>query len=140
MTELTQDVRVAASVEQVWADLTTADVAAWFWPPRLEATAVVELEPDGRWEVRSEVADMAVEGVIRAVDPMRLLDIDWRWAGERPVTQVGVRLSSVASVAGQVTQVSVTHRGFASPEERDAHVQGWTDCLQRLVARHEPTP
>lgn len=127
---------MAASTDEAWTDLTSVSVAEWFWPPRLEATAVIEPEPGGRWELHSDVADMAVVGVIVAIHKARSLEIDWRWAGEESVTQVRLRLSPVGE---QVTDVSVTHGGFSSDRDRDAHVEGWTDCLQRLVARHEQT-
>jgi glutathione S-transferase len=30
------------------------------------------------------------------------------------------------------TEVHITHEGFPTVQERDNHVLGWTDCLDRL--------
>jgi uncharacterized protein YndB with AHSA1/START domain len=135
MNELTVEARVAAPPHSVWRDLTDAQaLAAWFWPSRFETLAAVDPRPEGPWEVRSLVAGIAVVGRVLSADPPRALQLTWRWEGEPTATEVEVLLADVADGA---TRVHVVHSGFATPEERDAHVQGWTDCLQRLVERHE---
>ncbi|MET0297882.1 MAG: hypothetical protein ABW024_10800 [Microbacterium sp.] len=30
----------------------------------------------------------------------------------------------------------VRHSGFVTEDERASHVEGWSNCLQRLVERH----
>ena len=134
MNELTQEVLVAASVDQVWRDFTDATaLVRWIWPPRLETTAVVEAEPQGAWEVRSEVADMAVIGRVLSVNPPRELRLSWRWDGEEHATDVHITLEPAA---GDATRVSVHQSGFESAEERESHVEGWSNCLDRLVERY----
>ena len=56
--------------------------------------------------MHSDVANMAIVGVIEAIETRRALEIDGSWAGEESATQVGLRLSSVVE---RVTEVSVTH-------------------------------
>lgn len=133
--ELMVDARVAAPPHAIWTDLTEADaLAAWFWPARFETIAVVDPRPEGAWEVRSAVAGIAVVSRVAHADPPRALRLMWRWQGESATTDVEIVLTAVDDGA---TRVRVVHSGFAREEERDEHVQGWTDCLQRLVDRHE---
>ncbi|HEY9309365.1 MAG TPA: SRPBCC domain-containing protein [Microbacterium sp.] len=138
MHELTEEALVAASVDVVWREFTAAGLLAeWFWPPRFETTAVVEARELGRWEVRSEPADIAVEATVLTLEAPRALRLAWRWAGEEHATDVEIVLEPAADTA---TRVIVRQSGFASAEERDQHVDGWSSCLQRLVDRHGGAP
>lgn len=138
MRELTEEAVVAASVDTVWADLTHARrLAEWIWPPRFETTAVVEPHELGRWEIRSEVAGLAVEARILAIDAPNTLRLEWRWAGEEHATDVEIALERAADAS---TRVIVRHSGFVSAEERESHVEGWSNCLQRLVDRYGGAP
>jgi uncharacterized protein YndB with AHSA1/START domain len=134
MQELTQEALVAASIERVWHDVTDASaVAEWMWPPRFETTAVIDAVPMGAWEVRSDVAEIAILGRVLSVDAPRALRLSWRWDGEDHTTDVEIRLEQAADDA---TRVSVRHSGFETSEERESHVEGWTNCLQRLIDRY----
>jgi uncharacterized protein YndB with AHSA1/START domain len=138
MHELTEEALVAASVDVVWREFTVAGrLAEWFWPPRFETMAVVEVRELGRWEVLSVPADLAVEGKVLQFEAPHALRLAWRWAGEDHTTDVEIALEPAADAA---TRVIVRHSGFASTEERDNHVDGWSTCLQRLVDRHGGAP
>lgn len=138
MRELIEEAVVAASVDTVWLDLTRAErLSEWIWPPRFETTSVVELRELGRWEARSEVADLAVEAKVLAFESPRTLRLAWRWAGEEHSTDVEIVLESAADAS---TRVIVRHTGFVSAEERENHVEGWSNCLQRLVDRYGGAP
>jgi uncharacterized protein YndB with AHSA1/START domain len=138
MQELTEEALVAASVDRVWNDFTQGGpLAEWIWPPRFETEAVVEAEPQGRWEVRSAVADLAVEGRVLEIDPPSRLRLQWRWEGEEHTTDAEIRLEEAADAA---TRVIVRHTGFQTADERESHVEGWSNCLQRLIERHGAPP
>ena len=138
MHELTEEALVAASVDTVWNDFTqAAALAEWIWPPRFETETVVEAEPQGRWEVRSTVADLAVEGRVLEIDPPRRLRLQWRWEGEEHTTDAEITLEEAADAA---TRVIVRHTGFLTADERESHVEGWSNCLQRLIERHGTPP
>lgn len=138
MRELIEEAGVAASVDTVWLDLTRAErLEQWIWPPRFETTAVVELRELGRWEARSDVADLAVEAKVLAFESPRTLRLAWRWAGEEHSTDVEIVLENAADAS---TRVIVRHTGFVSAEERENHVEGWSNCLQRLVDRYGGAP
>lgn len=138
MRELTEEAVVAASVDSVWLDFTRGErLAEWIWPPRFETTAVVELRELGPWEARSEVAGIAVEATVLTFDAPRSLRLAWRWAGEEHSTDVELTLERAADAS---TRVIVRHTGFVSAEERENHVEGWSNCLQRLVDRYGGAP
>lgn len=134
MHELTEEARVAASVDVIWADLTLApQLAEWIWPPRFDSVAVVELRPLGRWEVRSDTVGIAVVAEVVQLSAPVFLRLLWRWEGEDHATDVEILLEPAADDA---TRVVVHHRAFLTAEERTSHVEGWSNCLQRLVERH----
>lgn len=138
MFEMTESALVAASVDVVWADLTDAQrLAEWIWPPRFETEAVVEPRERGRWEVRSEVAELAVLGRVLTIQAPTHLRLEWRWEGEEHATDAELTLEPAADAA---TRVTVRHTGFLSSEERQSHIEGWSNCLQRLVDRHGGAP
>lgn len=138
MLELTEEALVAASVDAVWADLTESHrLVEWLWPPRFETTAEVELRELGRWHIRSDVAELAVEATVLTVDRPRSLRLAWKWAGEEHTTDVEIMLAAAADGA---TRVTVRHTGFLSADERASHVEGWSNCLQRLIDRYGGTP
>jgi uncharacterized protein YndB with AHSA1/START domain len=134
MPELTEAALVAAPIDVVWRDWTGAvELTSWLWPPRFEATAAIEPIVGGEWTVRSAPTSMAILGEVVAVDAPRELRIAWRWQGDEHASDVTVSLEPAADDS---TRVTVHHTAFASTQERDDHIQGWTDCLDRLVARH----
>jgi len=138
MHELTEEALVAASVEVVWQEFTVAErLSDWFWPPRFQATAVVELRELGTWAVRSVPVDMAVEATVLTFQAPHALRLGWRWAGEDRTTDVEIELQPAAD---STTRVIVRQSGFATAEERDDHIDGWSSCLQRLVDRHGGAP
>ena len=134
MFELTESALVAASASDVWSDLTDASrLVEWYWPPRLEADVVVEPTALGRWEVRSEVAGIAVLARVLEIEPPERLRLEWRWEGEDHTTDAELTLERAADAS---TRVIVRHSGFLSADERESHIEGWSNCLQRLVERH----
>lgn len=122
----------AARVFQAWTAPT--DFARWWWPPRFQTRVEMELEAGGRYRVRStalgEGNDIEVSGQFRIVEPPDRLAYTWMWRGEDRETLVDVRFVD----AGDETQLELSHSGFRDGPERDNHVQGWNDCIDRLVA------
>jgi uncharacterized protein YndB with AHSA1/START domain len=134
MFEMTESALVAASVDEVWSDLTDASrLGEWIWPPRFDTEAVVEPVELGRWEVRSSVADLAVLGRVLDLEAPTRLRLEWRWEGEDHTTDAELTLERAADAS---TRVTVRHTGFQSADERESHIEGWSNCLQRLVDRH----
>lgn len=129
MASLTLQREIPASVGHVWACLTEPEtLAAWFWPPSLAAVVTADVRPDGAYRIASPTTGMAVAGrylEVAAPDTMRLT---WHWDGEPAETEVRISLEHTS--AG--TLVTIQHDGFTGDSERDEHIQGWSDCLDRL--------
>lgn len=125
---------IAATPERVWAAFTEpGTLAAWFWPARLSPSVTADVRPGGHYRI--EGTGMAVSGVYREVEPLRRLVFTWRWDGEE--TESLVTLEFEASDGKTV--LSLRHDRLAAPQERDAHAQGWNDCLDRLHELMSPT-
>ena len=128
-TELRLHRTLAAPPERVWRALTDpAALAAWFWPERLAPTAEVDLEERGRYRVASVSSGMAVTGRYVEVTAPRRLVCTWSWDGGDTETLVAIDLAP----AGDGTDLALVHEGFADESARQDHVQGWSDCLDRL--------
>jgi uncharacterized protein YndB with AHSA1/START domain len=120
---------LARSPEQVWHAFTDpAALAGWFWPERFATVAEVDPHVGGCYRIDGPGAGMAVGGTYVEVQPPSRLAFTWQWDGDAADTQVTVEL--VRTPTG--TDVLVTHGGFADAADRDRHVQGWDDCLDRL--------
>jgi uncharacterized protein YndB with AHSA1/START domain len=120
---------LAAPPDPVWRALTDpAALAAWFWPERLAPTAEVDLAENGRYRIANPSAGMAVAGRYVEVAAPRRLVCTWSWDGEDAETLVTIELAP----GEDGTRLDLVHEGFADDSARDEHVQGWSDCLDRL--------
>jgi uncharacterized protein YndB with AHSA1/START domain len=119
-----------AQPERVWSAFTTADgLAGWIWPESWQAVAEVDLQVGGSYRITSAPNDMAVAGEFVEIDaPYRLAET-WQWEGDDGRTILVVALASSATGG---TDLTLEHGGFTSDEDRDNHIQGWNDCLDRL--------
>ena len=124
-------VTVAAGRERVFAAFTDpAELAAWFWPRRFDTSYRLDVREGGEFHVRSDVMDLGVRGRYLDVLPPSRLAMTWRWDGEDEQSHVLIELTVLA---GAGTLVTVTHSANPTVEARDAHAQGWRDCLGRLA-------
>jgi uncharacterized protein YndB with AHSA1/START domain len=123
---------LSAPPERVWHAFTDpADLTAWFWP-HLAATVVTDPQVGGRFRIdatRGPQADFGITGEYVAVEPPHRLVFTWRWHGEAEETMVTIEL---AGTDDGKTTMRLVHERFADPSDRDAHAQGWHDCLDRL--------
>ncbi len=132
MPAATVDRHVPAPPEAAWRAFTTADeLAAWFWPPSFGTEVVLVPEPGARLRIVSPARGMGVEGAVLEADAPRRLVLLWRWYGEAAETTVTIEVTP----ADGGSAVRVRHEGFATEDEARDHEQGWSDCLDRLVAR-----
>lgn len=121
---------LAARPELVWDALTSADaLESWFWPESLGTEVGIDLRAGGLYRIAGPGAGIAVSGRYQDVEPRDRLAFTWRWDGEQDETLVTIRLTA----SGTGTELALTHDGFADDSQRDNHVQGWSDCLDRLT-------
>jgi len=124
MFSLRIDRTLPAPTVRVWSALTDgAQLSDWFWPARLHPRASVDA--DG-YELAGD--GLAVRGRYLEQAPPHRLSFTWQWDGEDDQTTVTIDLSGV----DDVTELTLRHDGFADVAARDAHITGWTECLDRL--------
>ena len=120
---------LAAPVERVWAAFCDPDaLMAWFWPGSLATKVTADVRPGGAYRISSDVGNMAISGIYRDVDEPVRLAFTWRWDGEDTDSLVTIELVAL----GDETELRLRHERLADDESRDAHAQGWNDCLDRL--------
>jgi uncharacterized protein YndB with AHSA1/START domain len=138
MIELTLEQEIPAAPELVFAALTEPEqVRRWSAP---EGLAVVDGDTDlrvgGGWRVVMAAPDGARHeafGTYREIRaPERLVYTHaWRQGGgSSPETVLTVELRP----EGGGTRLLFTQAGFASPESRDGHREGWSSALGHLRA------
>ena len=132
MTELQVVRTLDASPERVWRAFTTAaGLSAWMWPGSWQAVSEVDLRVGGRYRIASSQMGMAVAGEFVALDEPHRLVQTWAWEGDPEETLVTVTFEPSATGG---TDLTILHERFESDEDRDNHLQGWNDCLDRLPA------
>lgn len=130
--------RIAASPERVFAAWTTAEgLKHWFSPTPEHAVLVhdLDLKVGGRYRVEmrhSSGEAHIVIGNYREITPPKRLVFTWQWetgmAGGQTLVTVLIEPDDKGS------RMTLLHEKFASEEERAMHNEGWTGCLDRLVA------
>jgi uncharacterized protein YndB with AHSA1/START domain len=128
MSSLMVERNVASPPERIWSAFTTDALATWFWPARWETECSIDLRVGGDYRLSSDVAGIALSGEFVVIEPDQLLVQSWQWDGDTEVTRVAIRIQTVPDGA----TVTVSHDGFGSESDRDSHIQGWNDCLDRL--------
>jgi uncharacterized protein YndB with AHSA1/START domain len=124
MTSLRIERTLPAATAPVWRALTDETaLAAWFWPARLHPRASVD--PSG-FVLSGD--SIAVRGRYLEQVPPHRLRFTWHWDGEDAQTSVAIDLSGVDGA----TELRLRHEGFIDDEARDAHILGWSECLDRL--------
>lgn len=120
--------------------VTVDGLRSWFSPDGFEVTLVeIDPVPGGRWQVemRSDEGGIVLEyGDYREVRPGERL-VFTLTAGQD--AEIGPRTTvSVDFLAldGR-TEMHFLQEGFGSVERRDANVEGWGECFDRLAARLE---
>lgn len=125
-----------ALVFRVWTQ--PEHLVRWWGPHGFTLPSCrMELRPGGFyhfWMRGPEGDDHWLEGEYREVVEPERLSFTWAWrAGDGtlgPETLVTVTLEAV----GERTKLTLHQAVFESETARDLHEDGWTGCLERLVA------
>jgi len=107
---------------------------AWIGPEGCQCD-VPMLEPKvgGRYRIQMHLSDgreIPVEGVFKVVDRPRALAFTWGWAlGGHADTLVSLTFSA----KGSQTEITLTHEGLPTSEDRENHSKGWNSALNKLA-------
>jgi uncharacterized protein YndB with AHSA1/START domain len=134
---LSQTIR--AEPDQLFRAWTEPDALARWWrmdgPGWSFAGASIDLRVGGEYSL--SMTDPTgkthtARGHYRDVTPPTRLAFTWDW--EDPMTRVGETLVTVefTRVADGVTEVTLTHEGFAAAPRATSHEQGWMQLLTLL--------
>ena len=130
MTEFRVQRVVTKPIADVWNAFTDAgELAAWFWPPRFETTADIDLRVGGSFRIASTVGDLAVTGEYREIAAPGRLVHTWKWDGDDEVTLVTMTFLEVQDGTG----ITILHERFADAENARQNELGWESCLDRLA-------
>jgi uncharacterized protein YndB with AHSA1/START domain len=132
-----------APVQKVFKAWTTPQgLMKWFAPSDHHSTpsADVDLRIGGRYCIRIQAPDGTVStagGVYKEIRPPKRLVFTWAWeagsgCGATVVTPHDTLVTVQFHDRDQVTDVILTHEHFPTPEDRHAHHEAWTGCLDRL--------
>jgi uncharacterized protein YndB with AHSA1/START domain len=118
-------------VWQAWIDPEL--LSGWWWPPRFGTEYEIDLHIGGRYRFRSidlpEIGVLGLFGTYLEVRAPDRLAYTWEWdGGDEPATTVTLEFVARASQ----TEIHIRHEGFRTEHQRENHIQGWTDCLNRL--------
>lgn len=128
--------KIAASAEDVFDAWTDADsLAQWLVPiPGGATTARLDARVGGTFHIDMAGSDKVYphDGEYLRVERPHLLEFTWishGTNGERSIVTVELRALGVAS-----TELTLTHRLLPNRATADAHHEGWSRGLDRLVA------
>lgn len=129
--------RIKAPPATVFEAWTRPEILALWWGPHHTRMAGAEIDAraQGRFRivlVEDNGARHEVSGSYAEVTPPERLVFSWAWtnAPER-VSRVSVVFRAIA----EGTEVTLTHDRFADEGTATRHRRGWTESLDRLVAR-----
>jgi uncharacterized protein YndB with AHSA1/START domain len=104
----------------------------WVGPPGVNGE-VIQLEPrvGGSYRVVMHLPSgdtRTVGGTYREISRPSRLVMSWKWEHEEQDTLITLTFRA----EGKGTQLTILHEGFAAPERRDSHNNGWTGTLAKL--------
>ncbi len=111
------------------------ELAKWWGPRGFTAPSVeIDLRAGGGYRIAMQHPDgdlFYLSGEFREVDPPVRLVYTFRWEEPDPDDRETVVTLSFGDL-GELTDLVVAQRAFATEGRRELHEQGWTDCLDRL--------
>jgi uncharacterized protein YndB with AHSA1/START domain len=112
-----------------------ADLAQWWGPHGFTTPEVdVDLRIGGTYRFGMQPPDgelFHLSGEFQEIEPPARLVYTFRWEEPDPDDRETVVTVSLND-RGDSTEVVVVQSGFATEARRALHVDGWTDCLDRL--------
>jgi uncharacterized protein YndB with AHSA1/START domain len=128
-----ETIAIGAPIAAVFAALTVPDQLVQWWGSADSyhvTTMEADLRPGGAWKtggVQGDGGTFTVSGVYRIVEPPRTVEFTWHYSWDEAATETVVRYD--LEERSGVTQLTVTHSGFADESDREDHAKGWKTVL-----------
>ncbi|MCF1740986.1 SRPBCC domain-containing protein [Paradevosia shaoguanensis] len=123
----------AALVFRLWSD--PVHFVRWWGPKGFTCpSAKLDFRVGGHWEAAILSPDWppdSMAGVYREIVPNERLVFTFKWAHEGAIETL---VTVTWREEGGRTRQSFHQTPFTSVEERDSHVGGWTECLDKEKA------
>ena len=130
---LTLSRQIPAPPEQVFDAWLEKSWGEWVGPPGIHGD-VIQLEPrvGGRYRIVMHLPDggtLKVGGAYKEITRPSKIVMSWKWEHEDQDTLINLTFRA----EGTGTEMTIHHEGFAAPERRDSHNNGWTGTLEKLA-------
>lgn len=106
---------------------------AWIGPEGCRCEVpVLEPKVGGRYRIQMHLNDgreIPVEGMFKTIDRPHALTFTWGWALSKGDTLVRLAFKPVDGG----TELTITHEGLPTPEDREGHSKGWNSALNKLA-------
>lgn len=123
-------------VFQLW---TEREHAMRWWGPKNFTTTVLEMDPrpGGTWRARMrspEGKEYSQRGIFREIVAPERLVFTFVWEGASSGDDAGHEMVVTVTFADRGGKTEMTFRQgvFKSVQSRNGHVEGWTECFDRL--------
>ncbi|MDQ2857341.1 MAG: SRPBCC domain-containing protein [Candidatus Eremiobacteraeota bacterium] len=132
---IVETIAIEAPIAAVFAALTVPEQLVQWWgndDSYRVAAMEADVRPGGAWKTTGKSGDgssFSVAGTYRTVDPPRLVEFTWRhdWADGSDAPETLVRYELIERAG--ITDLTVTHSGFTTVEDREDHARGWKVVL-----------
>ena len=107
---------------------------AWIGPEGCQCEVpLLEPKVGGRYRIQMHLSDgreIPVEGVFKVIDRPNALAFTWGGTlSAYPDTLVSIAFRA----KGAQTEITLTHQGLPTPDDRDSHGKGWNSTLNKLA-------
>lgn len=129
---------IAASRDRVFEAWTRPEHMRQWACPEHATVDDVQVDPTvgGRYRIQMKGAEgqsYTAYGVYREIEAPARLVYTWDWEEEDHHMGEDTIVTVEFNDLGGSTEVLLIHEGFPAKEVKDAHTEGWTSCLNRLV-------
>jgi uncharacterized protein YndB with AHSA1/START domain len=143
MNDVTLVRQMAASIETVFAAVTTAEGIARWWGPDDGPVLVSESDPreGGHYRLRFRMKngdEHEAGGTFLAVEPPHRVSMSFRWADSADDSAPSRIDMSLRAVDGG-TELTFVHADLPDPETARGHRRGWEGSLAKLQRSLGPT-